>query len=641
MHRSALLRIAVVLANLEAASASATDVRDRLAGLSLEELSNVRIISVSRREERLADAPAAVFIITSDDLRRSGATRLAEALRLAPNLQVTMVNAAGHLVTARGHSNSDGNKLLVLIDGRSVYSPLFSGVFWNAQDMPLDLVERIEVISGPGGTLWGTNAVNGVINIITKAAADTQDTVLAATAGNQGSYGTAHTGGRMGQGAWRAYATGFEIDHTYTAAGTVIDDGWHKRQAGFRADWQAGSDRWTLQGDIYRARKGQPAPGTISISGVKLDLRNETFNGSNLVGRWTRQFADGGNISVQATYDHSQRTVPPTFAEDLDIWDVQAQYTLAPIGRHELAVGAEHRSAKDKLTNSIYIAFLPDDERLRWTSLYAQDAITLTENLKLTLGLRAERNIYTGNEYLPSVRLAWKPSADQLLWAAASRTVRAPSRLDRDIFIPAKPPRILEGGPNFESEVARVYEAGYRRSLERFSYSVNVYRAFYDKLHTGELTPSRRSIFFKNGMMAATSGIEAWASWQATRDWRLSAGATGLKQKFWLKPGVRDFVASLDKEGRDPRHTFLLRSSLLIRENCDVDVTFRHVGKLFNPDVPAYHTMDMRLAWRPRPGLEVAVGGTNLAGPAHGEFTELATRTQIERGYYVNVTSRF
>ena len=641
MQRSALLRIAVVLAFLEAASASATTVQDSLAGLSLEELSNVRIISVSRREERLADAPAAVFIITSEDMRRSGATRLIEALRLAPNLQVATANASGQVASARGHANSDGNKLLVLIDGRSVYSPLFSGVFWNAHDMPLDLVERIEVISGPGGTLWGTNAVNGVINVITKTAADTQDTVLAATVGNLGSYGSAHTGGRVAQGAWRAYVSGFQIDHTNTAAGTVVDDAWHKRQAGFRADWESGSDQFTLQGDIYRARKGQPAPGTISISGVKLDLRNEVFNGANLVGRWTRQFGDGSNVSVQATYDHSQRTVPPTFAEDLDIWDLQAQYTLAPIGRHELAVGAEHRSAKDRLTNSIYIAFLPADERLRWSSLYAQDAITLTDALKLTLGIRAERNIYTGNEYLPNARLAWKPSADQLLWAAASRTVRAPSRLDRDVFIPAKPPRILEGGPTFESEVARVYELGYRRSLERFSYSVNVYRAFYDKLHTGELTPSKRSIFFKNGMMAATSGIEAWASWQVSRDWRLSAGATGLKQKFWLKPGVRDFVASLDKEGRDPRNTFLLRSSLQIRENCDLDVTLRHVGKLFNPDVPAYHTADMRLAWRPKPGLEVAVGGTNLAGPAHGEFTEVATRTLVERGYYVNVISRF
>jgi len=641
MHRHPLLRVAVLLASLEAASASASDVQDNLTGMSLEELSNVRITSVSRREERLADAPAAVFIITSDDMKRSGATRLVEALRLAPNLQVAMASASGHVVTARGHANSDGNKLLVLIDGRSVYSPLFSGVFWNAHDLPLDLVERIEVISGPGGTMWGTNAVNGVINIITKRAADTQDTVISASAGNQGAYGSAHLGGRMGQGAWRAYVQGFEIDHTNTAAGVVVDDAWHKRQAGFRADWQADADQWTLQGDIYRARKGQPLPGTISVAGVKLDLRNETFNGANLVGRWTREFAEGGNISVQATYDHSQRTVPPTFAENLDIWDLQAQYTLAPMGRHQVSVGAEHRSAMDRLSNSIYIAFLPADRRLRWTSLYAQDVITLTEQLKLTLGLRAERNDYTGNEFLPNARLAWKPSADQLWWAAVSRTIRAPSRLDADVFIPGRPPYILEGGPAFASEVARVYEAGYRRSMERFSYSVNVYRAFYDKLHTGELAPSRRSVHFKNGMMAATSGIEAWASWQATRDWRLSAGATGLHQKFWLKPGVVDYVQSLAKEGRDPRHTMLLRSSLQIRDNCELDLTFRHVGRLFNPDVPAYSTVDMRLAWRPTSGLEVAVGGSNLSGPAHGEFTELATRSHIVRGYYVNVISRF
>jgi iron complex outermembrane receptor protein len=643
MHRSALLRIAVLLASLEAASASASapDVQDRLAGLSLEELSNVRIISVSRREERLADAPAAIFIITSDDLRRSGATRLVEALRLAPNLQVFMATSGGHTVTARGHANSDGNKLLVLIDGRSVYSPLFSGVFWDAQDLPLDLIERIEVISGPGGTQWGTNAVNGVINVITKKAEQTQDTVLSATAGNLGSYGSARTGGRMEQGAWRAYAMGFELDNTETAAGVRIDDAWHKRQAGFRADWDTGDDDWTLQGDVYRARKGQPKPGTITISGVNLALGDEIFNGSNLMASWTRLFADGGNLSAQISYDHTQRTVPPTFAESLDIWDLQAQYALPRMGRHELSVGAGHRTARDSLTNSVYIAFLPAQERLRWSSLYAQDVITLAESLQLTLGLRAERNIYTGNEYLPNARLAWKPRADELLWTAVSRTARAPSRLDADVFIPGRPPYILEGGPRFTSETARVFELGYRRSLERVSYSINVYRAFYDHLHTAQLTPSMRSLVFTNGMMAATSGIEAWASWQAASHWRLSAGATGLHQRFWLKPGVTDYVASLAKAGHDPRNTLLLRSSLQIRDHWDLDVTFRHVGKLWAPAVPAYHTVDMRLAWRPTRALEVAMGATNLAGPAHGEFTDVLTRTNIERGYYANVISRF
>jgi len=641
MHRSILLRIAMLLTTWEAASASASDVQDKLAGLSLEELSNVRIISVSRREERLADAPAAIYIITSDDLRRSGATRLIDALRLAPNLQVAMANAGAHTVSARGHANSDGNKLLVLIDGRSVYTPLFSGVFWDAQDMPLALVERIEVISGPGGAQWGTNAVNGVINVITKKAEDTQDTVLSATAGNLGAFGSARIGGKMEQGAWRAYAMGFEFDRTETAAGTPIDDAWHKRQAGFRADWETGDTQWTLQGDIYRGRKGQPKPGTITISGIDLDLGEEGIRGANLIGRWTRQFADGSSLSAQLSYDHTQRSVPPTFAESLHIWDVQAQYTLAPLGRHELSVGAEHRSAQDQLTNSIYIAFLPAEERLRWSSLYAQDVISLTHSLKLTLGLRAERNIYTGNEYLPNARLAWKLRGDQLLWAALSRTARAPSRLDADVFIPGQPPYILEGGPGFVSETARVFELGYRRSTERLGYSVNVYRAFYDRLHTGEATPGMQSLVFTNGMMAATSGVEAWASWQALKHWRLSAGATALHQKFWLKPGVTDYVDSLSREGHDPRHTLMLRSSLQIRDDWDLDLTLRHVGRLWAPAVPAYRTADLRLAWRPAAGLEVAVGGTNLLGPAHGEFTDVVTRTNIERGYYVNVISRF
>jgi iron complex outermembrane receptor protein len=267
--------------------------------------------------------------------------------------------------------------------------------------------------------------------------------------------------------------------------------------------------------------------------------------------------------------------------------------------------------------------------------------ITLSGSLKLTLGLRAERNIYTGNEFLPNARLAWKLDGDQLVWAAVSRTVRAPSRLDADVFIPAQPPYVLAGGPGFGSETARVFELGYRRSTERLNYSVNVYRAFYDRLHTGELTRGGLPLRFTNGMMAATSGIEAWASWQATARWRLSAGATGLHQKFWLKPGVVDFVDSLSKAGHDPRNTLLLRSSLQVRDDVDFDATFRHVGKLWAPEVPAYHTLDLRLAWRPVRALEVAVGGTNLAGPAHGEFTSVVTRTSIERGYYVNVIGRF
>ncbi|WP_082219418.1 TonB-dependent siderophore receptor [Massilia sp. NR 4-1] len=625
------------------ATACADSVQDNLSNMSLEELSNVRITSVSRREERLADAAAAVFVISADDIRRSGAQSLPEALRLAPNLQVSQAYSSGYVISARGFANNDGNKLLVLIDGRSVYTPLFSGVFWDAQDLPLDDIERIEVISGPGGTLWGTNAVNGVINVITKPASATQGGALALGGGTLRADAGARYGGRFGEdGAWRLYAKSFRVKHTETASGDVADDAWHQSQVGFRADWRQARDQFTLQGDAYRGRHGQPKPGNISLTGVNVPLGNVVLGGGNLMARWTRNFDGGGNLSVQAYYDRTERDLPPFFNENLDTVSLQAQYAMAPIGRHAPTFGAEYRRSKDSLENSAIIGFLPADDSKSWTSLYAQDEIALSSVWKLTLGARVERNDYTGNEFLPNARLAWQVADDHLLWAAVSRTVRAPSRLDVEVFFPSKPPFILAGGPGFRSEVARFFELGYRGRLgQDFSYSVNLYRALYDDLHTQELAPSRTSVFFGNGMKGSTRGLEAWASWQVQKDWRLSAAFTALHEHFWLKPGSIDTAASVSRMGHDPRHTATLRSSWQIGDDREFDVALRHVGKLTSPDVPAYRALDMRFGWRIQPTLELSLTGTNLIGPDHGEFTPIETRSVIKRAVYLGLSKRF
>ncbi|MCI3951985.1 MAG: hypothetical protein K0R53_1482, partial [Burkholderiales bacterium] len=306
---------------------SAAPARD-LADLSLEELSNIEVTSVSRRAERLSDAPASIFVITREDIRRSGVTSLPEALRLAPNLQVARVNASSYAISARGFNNSIGNKLLVLIDGRTVYTPLFSGVFWDAQDVMLEDVERIEVISGPGATLWGSNAVNGVINVTTRPARDTQGALVSAGAGNLERGGAVRYGAALGGGGHvRLYGKYFDRDNTERADGSPVRDAWDKGQFGFRADWGGADRSFTLQGDAYRGELEQAAPGQIKLEGM------------NLLGRWNHHLGDGSNLRFQAYYDHTQRNQPGTFREELDIFDVELQHALKPLGAHALVWG--------------------------------------------------------------------------------------------------------------------------------------------------------------------------------------------------------------------------------------------------------------------------------------------------------------
>src|SRR5712671_2564414 len=426
-----------------------------LADLSIEELGNIQVTSVSKHTERLADAPASIFVITGEDIRRSGATRLAEALRLAPNLEVARVSASSYAISARGFNNTIANKLLVLIDGRTVYTPLFSGVFWDAQDVLLEDVERIEVISGPGATLWGANAVNGVINVITRRASDTQGAFAYGQAGDlERGYG-ARYGGALGEGgSYRVYGRSFDIFNTSNANGATASDGWSKGQVGFRADWGTAANGFTLQGDAYRGSLDQALSDDSSISG------------NNLLGRWDRDLAEWGQVQIQSYFEHTERDIPGTFAEHLNIFDVEFQHGLRAIGAHRLTWGGGYRYGDDRVTNSAFLAFLPGDRRLRWSNVFAQDEIALADNLRLTLGTKLESNYYTGTDPLPSARLAWKPDPQRLVWGAVSRAVRAPSRIDRDFFLPARtvptPAPGLDGGPDFVSEVVKVVEAGYR-----------------------------------------------------------------------------------------------------------------------------------------------------------------------------------
>lgn len=629
----------VAAAVLWSAAATATS---PLVDLSLEELGNVTITSAAKREQRLGDVPTSLFVITADDIRRAGVTRLPEALRLAPNLHVAQVYNGGYAITARGFNANSANKLLVLIDGRSVYTPLFSGVFWDVQDVSLDDVERIEVSSGPGGTLWGVNAVNGVINVIMRSAAATQGALVSlATGTGERSAVLRHGWTLGGGGAMRVFVKRIDQDHTDTADGTHVDDAGHLVRVGFRADWGGSGDRVTLLGNAYRGNHGQPQPGSIALTGIDFALDTIRMSGANLLARWGRPLGSG-TLSLQGYLDHTERANPPTFDETLDFADLEVQYTLRPSSDHTLVLGAQHRRANDRVGHAApQFAILPERLHQRWTSFYAQDEIALGPDLRLTLGARIDRNDYTGNEFLPNLRLAWKPSDRHMAWVSAAHTVRAPSRLDHDAYVPAQPPFVLNGGPGFRAETADVLELGYRgQPRPALTLAATAFVGEYDHLRTTELAPSRTAVSFGNGMRGRVSGVEGWASLQAAPALRLHAGLTLLRPRLALKAGSADNASSVAvAEGAMPRQTYRLRAAFNLPHDTELDIVARHVGALRLPDVPSYTAVDLRLGRRFGTNVDIALTGNNLFG-SHGEFTPVQTRSEFGRSLLLQLRWR-
>ncbi|RSZ59512.1 TonB-dependent receptor [Massilia atriviolacea] len=601
---------------------------DAMADMSIEELANIQVTSVSKKPERLGAAAASVFVITADDIRRSGAATLPELLRLAPNLQVAQSSRYSYAISARGFNSSRNtvpNKLLVLIDGRSVYSPFFSGVTWDAQQVMLEDIERIEVISGPGGTLWGVNAVNGVINISTRAAGATQGSLAALRAGERGQ----HVALRQGTGDWRLQASYLDERHTELASGAPVADARHQWQAGMRRDWGSGADLFSVHANAYRGALDQPEPGAITTGG-KLDLGTVRSSGASLTARWTHALAGGGSLMLQGYIDHSEREVPPTYAERIQVADLQFQHSLPATGIGQLVWGANVRHTWDAVTNSPTVAFLPAKVQQDWASVFAQHELALREQVRLILGARVEHNDYTGAEFLPSMRVAWQLAPRHAVWSGVSRTVRAPSRLDADTFIPGKPPYLLRGGPQVRAEVAKVFELGYRgQPLAGLSYSATVFHNRYDHLRTQEVDPGGSFLTFDSKMEGKSSGIELWGSYQATPWWRLNLGAMALHQRFALKPGSND-AAAPRTSARDPSHTAQLRSTFALSADKELELAWRKVARLDSDKVPGYTALDARAGWRLRRNLELSVSGHNLNG-AHAEYGPLATRSEIPR----------
>jgi iron complex outermembrane recepter protein len=622
---SSRLKIASALcALLFARGAAAGDVVaiTNLNDLTLEQLTTIDVTSVSGRPQSLRSAAASIYVITAEEIRRSAATSLPEALRLAPNLQVARLNSGQYAISARGFNNAIANKLLVLIDGRTVYSSLFSGVFWDYNDVMLDDIDRIEVISGPAGTIWGANAVNGVINIVTRPAADTQGPRVSVTRSSAGGQESARWGGKVGDAHLRVYGMSIDRANTRLASGVARADASAKQQAGFRADFDDGVRQLTVQGDAFTA-------GDLPATNLAPQM-----HGGNLLARWDSRFADGSSYRVQGSYDLYARDETTAFRNQEQTVDLQ--FTHEPLVRagHHVLWGGGWRSARDRNDPSALLAFIPADRTLAWWNLFVQDQIALGPRVQLTLGAKGEHNSYTGLELLPEVRLAYTHPGGATTWAALSRAVRAPSRIDRDFFIPAHAPYIIAGGPQFHSETADVLEAGHRANLGGMvSYDATVFRQQYRGLRGGDATVPTT---IQNRIDGHVDGLEAWGTWQPTPGWRLSAGLLKLHKSLHYAanppPNAATSIANL---GNDPEQQWKLRSQLDLGGSAALDITARRVGALPAPAVPAYTAVDARLAWTVRPDLEISLLAQNLFDAGHVEFNAPATASVIRRQFFL------
>lgn len=620
---------AVIAADATTESLSPAD----FSRMSLEDLANVEISSVSKRPERLSNAAASVYVITREDIHRSGSTSIPELLRLAPNLQVARVDSSQYAISSRGFNSTTANKLLVLIDGRSIYTPLFSGVFWDAQDTFIEDIERIEVISGPGGTLWGANAVNGVINIITRHSRDTAGALVSIGAGNDERGAGVRYGGKLGEDtSFRIYAKGFGRDATVRASGASARDDFKNRQVGFRIDGGRQGNTFTLQGDSYDGSIGQAANN------------DKTISGSNLLARWNKALDDGSSLQVQGYFDRNRRNHPGTFGETLDTVDIEAQHSFVWRGTHQILWGGGYRSSHDAVTNSAVLAFLPANQRLSLANVFLQDTIALGERVDLTVGAKLEHNNYTGLEFQPNARLAWQLADQSLLWTALSRAVRTPSRTDRELFAPGNPPfTTLAGGPNFQSEKLTAFEVGYRaQPSPRFSYSVTAYRHRYDELRSLEsISPTGGPpAVIANMMEGHAYGVEMWGNYRLRDWWRLSAGLNTLRKHLRFKPGSRD-ILGLQAAGNDPSHQVSVRSTMNLANRLELDLGLRSIGALPNPAVPGYVALDARLGWQVSKDVELSLAVFNLLDKGHPEFGAAPARSEIGRSFYAKMLWKF
>jgi iron complex outermembrane receptor protein len=655
--RLVVLLTLVLPASLAAQPAS----NGSLSDLSLDELGALKVTTVSKQPAEVWRSAAAIFVMTADDIRRTGATTLPEVLRFVPGVQVSRLDSGHWAVGVRGLTSAFSKSLLVLIDGRSVYTPLFGGVFWQTQDTLLEDVDRIEVIRGPGGTVWGANAVNGVINVITKHSRDTLGVLASAGSGtvDHGRAAVRYGGQVRDDVHYRLYGTGFTRAALARSEHGRFDD-WRIAQAGGRLDtgWRGGTV--TLQGDLYRGEAGDRVvvgsydpPSRLVLQGA------DEIWGGNVRARWQRQSSDGGGLRLQTYYDRTERRALH-FGETRHAIDVDFMHHL-PIGRrHHLSWGAGARRSPTEFRAIYPTLTLDRPTRAYWlASTFVQDEVALAlDRLWLTVGSKFEYNNNSGMEVQPSARLLWRPSATQSAWLAASRAVRTPSSIDTDLrltgFVQPNPRLFLElsGRPDFAAETLVGFEAGYRRLIgERVYLDVTGFYNDYDDLagfgslaFTVEQQPLPHvlaSVGYGNVIGGTTTGVEVSPDWRPT-DWlQIKAAYALLSSDMESQPGYDDAANVALYEGSSPRHQGSVRVSLALPGQVSVDVMHRFATRLMAGRVPAYRTADARAEWFLSDRVSLAVGGANLQQPRHLEyFRDDGPDVTVPRSAYVSLTWR-
>lgn len=677
-------------------SASSTDIANK----SIEELMNVDVTSVSRKEQKLSKIPAAVYVITQEMIERSGATIIPDLLPMAPGVQVAQVEADRWAISVRGFNDIYSDKVLVLVDGRTVYTPTSSGVYWDQIDVPLNTIDRIEVVRGPGGTVWGANAVNGVINIITKSSAETKGALISAGAGSEqtGDY-LAQYGGNLGGATYRAFGHYASFGNLKLPQGISGNDGWLMRHGGFRTDWShSAKDSFMAEGDLFQTDGGQTSlyqiDGLIGARPLKM-----TNAGGSVLGLWTHHYSDRSDSALQV-YDAYYSRQDTGVSEKLNTIDFDYKNHNAIGSRNDLVWGAGYRHTSDHLGNpasilntqkllGFSIGFVPDAKGYSLLSAFVQDEIKIGENLSFTVGSKFEHNAFTGFQYEPSARIAWTPTSTQTFWAAQSMDVRQPSRLDTSIdvefaAIPIAPglslnPQTL-GNRWIRAETVRDYEAGYRVSpTSHLLLDVTGFYSFYHDLKSSALSNPALSgtpgdtvvwlpLMYGNALKAQDYGIETALTWNVVSRWKLAGSYSWLKMNIYDlsastlpptssqegllgqvlgAPAVQELLQAFagytnsngSLQGSSPRHQFSAQSYLDLTPRISFDNSLSFVGSLPAQGVSSYARLDSRIGWKLRKNIAVSLVGQNLLSPHHWEFgsAEQAIATEVDRAIFGKV----
>jgi iron complex outermembrane recepter protein len=624
-----------------------------LTELSLESLMNIEVTSVSRREQKLSQSASAIYVITQEDIRRSGVTTLPDALRMAPGVQVAQISGNQWAVSIRGFNGRFARKLLVMIDGRSVYHPAFAGVYWEANDVLLEDVDRIEVIRGPGATMWGSNAVNGVINIITKHTRDTQGGLLTGGGGNQeGGFGAARFGGEAGAGLhYRLYSKYFSRSGQFSDSGERASDNWLKAQSGFRVDWEPSENNTILlSGDAYSADGGDRLIVPLLEPPYALESRyRASFSGVNLLGRWTRKHSERAHTHVQAFVDHTTRDDVFIRGASATVGDIELEHQI-DLERHTLVGGVGYRANKDSHPVDWVASYHPRQRTTQRVNAFVQDEMTLLPGkLLLALGSKFEKNTFTGLEVQPSASLLWNRSDRDTAWISIARAARAPSRVDHDVIVqvfaqPGPDGALILGqslgNPDIRPEYLVAYEAGYRlKPTLNWSFDLAGFYHVHDDIVTHvQGSPFLRDIsppvvvvplVATNALSARVYGAELAAAWRVTPEASLR-----LNYSF-LRGGIDTFV---DVQG--PSHQAHARWFWSLPHNLEWDSGYYFTDSYSG--VPAYHRVDSRFGWRPHASWEVSVTAQHLLDDRHREGPALlALPTEIGRSVYGKLTWRF